>query len=604
MSSRNRSDRKASAMLFEALELRQLLSASIPTFHPDLTITPAAQSAGFTGYSPAEIRRAYGFDLVSADGAGQTIAIVDAYNNPSIAADLHAFDVKYGLADPSLKVVSQNGGSANSVRNDAGWSTEIALDVEWAHAIAPGANILLVEAYSATLNNLMAAVNYARNAADVSVVSMSWGGGEFWSETYYDHYFTTPAGHQGVTFVTASGDSGSWWGPEWPSSSPNVLSVGGTSLLTGNSSGAYSAEYGWNGSGGGISTYEAQPTYQDNAQSTGARTTPDVALNADPYTGFSMYTSVRYQGYSGWSVVGGTTLPTLYSLYSGSTYSSSFHDVASGRSSWFFGAHTGYDAVTGLGTPKAAELIGTLSGTPPTAAPPSLASRKVRLSRHAIVLRPVVTQAPVSVTAAPAPVVAPVAPVAMAAAPTHVSRPQIALAVPDVGYMPGSTAPVAASFGFSSPSSFASFYEAPASQATGRLAAAPFAQLLPNAIVHLAETVAAPNAASTLVSNVSDVAINVTAAAQSLAIALPKLGSLNAMMAFADAIASFAHESAAIGSVVAITENHALAWTITFGVLAADSVLIGYYRAKRNAKRRADQAQTENPDFSLRRIGS
>src|SRR5690349_14125927 len=139
----------------ESLESRQLLSASNPLMHSDAIRLSAAANATTTtpvdGYSPAQIRHAYGFDTVgfsngvAADGSGQTIAIVDAYNDPKISSDLSTFDQQFGLsAPPSLKVVNQTGGSTLPT-TDAGWSGEIALDVEWAHAVAPDANILLVE---------------------------------------------------------------------------------------------------------------------------------------------------------------------------------------------------------------------------------------------------------------------------------------------------------------------------------------------------------------------------------------------------------------------------------------------------------------------------
>ena len=412
----------------EMFESRQMLSAAV---QPAFTLLPMAQGTGFQGYSPAQIRHAYGFDKVAADGSNQTIAIVDAYNDPNIAADLHTFDQKFGLSDPaSLKVVNQTGGSANTVKTDAGWATEIALDVEWAHAIAPNANILLVETNSSTLSSLMAGVDYARHAAGVSTVSMSWGGGEFSTEAQYDGLFTTPAGHGGVTFVAASGDSGSWYGPSWPASSPNVLSVGGTSLLTSDAAGTYSAEYGWSGSGGGISYYQPEPTYQAGAQSTGGRTTPDVAYNANPNTGFAVYDSLAYGGISGWQIVGGTsagapqwaalvaladqvraaagqgsldgasaTLPALYNLYSKpgtagyASYLANFHDETIGASSWFLSSHAGYDGVTGLGSPKAAQVIAALAAvaTPASAAtnvlPGAVVVMTARSVRHAAVVR-------------------------------------------------------------------------------------------------------------------------------------------------------------------------------------------------------------------------
>ena len=424
----------------EPLESRQLLSAAMPTLHSDaIRLAAAAGSTTTTqvdGYSPAQIRRAYGFDQAAsfadgtaADGTGQTIAIVDAFNDPKIAADLGVFDQQFGLgAPPSLKVVNQTGGGTLPT-TDGGWAGEISLDVEWAHAIAPSANILLVEANSSSLTDLMTAVDYARNAAGVSVVSMSWGGSEFFSfngteftgQTQFDPYFTTPVGHQGVTFVAAAGDSGSFSGVQWPASSPNVLSVGGTSLYVADQSGTYYTESSWDGTSGGFSQVEAEPGYQSNVQNTGMRTTPDVAYDGDPNTGFAVYDSVAFQNVSGWQVVGGTsagapqwaalvaiadqgrvlsnfgtldgssqTLPALYGLYVspdgvGQTYAGytqEFNDVidsGGGRGGfrWRWGgfgfsnpATVGYDTSTGLGSPKAAALIQVLSQTTVTSGGP------------------------------------------------------------------------------------------------------------------------------------------------------------------------------------------------------------------------------------------
>lgn len=396
--------------MIEALEARELLSASATT------------SSTIQGYTPAEIRQAYGFNNISlnngavtADGQGQTIAIVDAFNDPNIAADVKVFDTRFNLPSLSLKVVNETGGSSLPT-TDAGWATEISLDVEWAHAIAPGANILLVEASSDSLTDLLGAVNYARNASGVSVVSMSWGGSEFFSwnggesasETNFDSYFTTPSGHQGVTFVAAAGDSGSQNGVEWPSASPNVLSVGGTSLTL-DSSGNYVSESSWSGTSGGYSVVEPEPSYQDGVQSTGARSAPDVSYDGDPNTGFAVYDSLAYQGSSGWQEYGGTsagspqwaaliaiadqgrtlagegtldgasqTLPLLYSVYSNSAdYSATFNDIVDTTSHnpfhWRFGgfgqgnsATTGFDTATGLGTPKAAGVVSLLVGTSST----------------------------------------------------------------------------------------------------------------------------------------------------------------------------------------------------------------------------------------------
>ena len=160
-----------SAVHLEMLEARTLLSsAGDVLIQPSLDLSPQVTGTTVTGLTPAQIKKVYGFDLttfksgtVKGDGTNQTIAIVDAYNDPNIKSDLTTFDKKFSLVDPpSFKVVGQTGGSTSSILTDGGWSTEIALDVEWAHAIAPKANILLVEAKSSSLTDLMAGVNYCR----------------------------------------------------------------------------------------------------------------------------------------------------------------------------------------------------------------------------------------------------------------------------------------------------------------------------------------------------------------------------------------------------------------------------------------------------------
>ena len=328
--------------------------------------------------SPSQIAQAYGFNQiqlaggVTGDGSGQTIAIVDAYDDPNIASDLAKFDSQFGLAaPPSFTKVYENGSKPQA---DSGWSQEISLDVEWAHAMAPKANIVLVEAQSANLSDLLSAVNTARNNPAVSVISMSWGSSEFYGETSYDSYFTTPAGHQGITFVASSGDQGS---PGlWPSLSTNVLAVGGTTLNL--SGGGYGGESAWSESGGGLSSYESEPSYQNGVQSTGSRSTPDVAYDANPNTGFAVYDSY---GSSGWMVVGGTSAgaPQWAALIAiadqglvqagkntldgaeSRVYqlpTSDFHDITSGYNG--YSAGTGYDLVTGLGSPLANLVVSDL----------------------------------------------------------------------------------------------------------------------------------------------------------------------------------------------------------------------------------------------------
>jgi subtilase family serine protease len=234
-------------MLLEKLEERCFLSA-----HP-------------TGLVPAQVRHAYGFDQVTfrhkrrdvpGDGRGQTVAIVTAYDAPNIQGDLDVFSQTFGLpttdayGEPTLtKVVSRS-----RPRADAGWALEASLDVEWVHAIAPKAHILLVEARSASTADLLSAVDYARSQDGVVAVSMSWGGHETPFDTFRDDYLSTPAGHVGgyglvggVTFVSASGDNGQ--PASWPATSTHVVAVGGTTLTLGRKS-RYRGESAWSGSGG------------------------------------------------------------------------------------------------------------------------------------------------------------------------------------------------------------------------------------------------------------------------------------------------------------------------------------------------------------------
>jgi hypothetical protein len=390
-------------LFLEFLETRQLLSASGADLGqlmaiPDLTATPQVYRAAPSGLSAGQVRQAYAVNQigfggsVAGDGSGQTIAIVVAYDDPNIGADLKQFDRQNGLPDaPSFVKYVQS----SLTQVDPGWSLESALDVEWAHAMAPRANIALVEAKSASLNDLFGAVNYARSLSGVVAVEMSWGTGEFYGQNAYDGLFTTPAGHIGgsglpgdVTFVAASGDSGAWSGTMYPATSPNVLSVGGTTLRLGANS-SYSSEQGWYGSTGGFSVLESAPSYQVGAQaatglSYGLRTTPDVAMVGDPATGLSVYSTVPYGGQSGWFTVGGTSAAAplwaglvavadqglamagkgslanaqaaLYSIPS-----SAFHQVTSGFNG--YSAGSGYNLVTGLGSPIANRVVAGLLAT-------------------------------------------------------------------------------------------------------------------------------------------------------------------------------------------------------------------------------------------------
>jgi subtilase family serine protease len=230
-------------------------------------------------------------------GGSKAIALVDAYDDPTAASDLAAFSNQFGLPAANFQVVYASG--TKPARNSS-WVLEEALDVEWAHAMAPNAKIYLVEAASSSMANLMAAVTVASNlvsAAGGGEVSMSWGSSEFSGEKSYDSYFTKP----GVVYFASAGDSP---GVEYPSSSPNVVGVGGTSISRNPITGAFQAELAWQQTGGGPSAYETIPSYQSSIAGTvgSARGVPDVSAVADPTTGVWVYEA------GSWYIVGGTSV--------------------------------------------------------------------------------------------------------------------------------------------------------------------------------------------------------------------------------------------------------------------------------------------------------
>jgi parallel beta-helix repeat protein len=362
---------------------------------------------GPTGYTPQQLQTAYGLNQVNfagikGDGAGQTIALVDAYDNPSFVnstdpnfntSALHIFDQTFGLPDPpSFTKVNQNGQAAPLAQPSAinGWSTEIALDIEWSHAMAPAASIILVEANSQGGDLFTAAATAGKLA---TVVSMSWGGSEFSEESNLDSPYEVP----GVTYLAGTGDHGA--PGSYPAYSPHVVAVGGTSLSNLDANGDYpgtgtNGEVGWSqgsndfdptlASGGGISQYETEPSYQTAVQSTGQRTIPDISAMADASTtGVAYYDPYDYGTVNPWLQAGGTSLASplmagmiaqadqgrvlsggqsfssdqvLAALYSlESSKPSDFHDIIYGYNG--FNAGPGYDLVTGLGTPNGSQLV-------------------------------------------------------------------------------------------------------------------------------------------------------------------------------------------------------------------------------------------------------
>lgn len=339
----------------------------------DAAVTPP-------GYSPAQMT---GYLGLTGDGTGQTIAIVDAYDDPNIASDAETFSQQYGLpgvcgaggakGDCFTLDVRKQSVTAGSNGN---WGLETSLDVEWAHAIAPHATIELFEA-DPTFASLFAAVA-AAEATHPDAVSMSWGysGGDFSDETYYDHFCAV----QNTVCVVASGDFGN--PGSYPAYNPAVLAVGGTTLnLAADDS--VTSEQAWAGSGG-QSWVEPEPSYQDGVQSSGMRQMPDVAFDADPGTGVAVFDSLPYLGESGWWEVGGTSLgaPSWSAIFADADQLRAQHNeppltearyaaqkavyslpasrlapVTTGPDNGFCPVgctpSAGYDEITGLGSPRA-----------------------------------------------------------------------------------------------------------------------------------------------------------------------------------------------------------------------------------------------------------
>ncbi len=351
------------------------------------------------GFTPQQIRTAYGIDsimlgTIQGTGVGQTIAIIDAYDAPNfvdstdpnfVNSDLYKFDHNplINLPDPpSFQKLDEYGGTSYpAASGSTGWSVETSLDVEWAHAMAPQANIVLIEANGTTDTDLVTtAVNTARNLPGVTAISMSFGRSESSSDSSVASVFSTPAGHAGITFLASTGDDGSPGG--FPAYSPNVVAVGGTTLTINSITSAWVSETGWSGSGGGQSVYEAEPTYQNAVNTSSWRQIPDISFDADPASGVAVMDTYDYGSSSPWVSIGGTsvsspcwagliaigdqlrtsvglgtmngltdTLPLLYSMKA-----ADFHDIVSG-SNGGFSAHAGYDEVTGIGSPIANKLI-------------------------------------------------------------------------------------------------------------------------------------------------------------------------------------------------------------------------------------------------------
>jgi subtilase family serine protease len=325
---------------------------------PQVTTSP-------TGLTPIQLVRAYGLASAAARPSTQTVAVVVAFDDPKAEADLGTASSTFGLpscttTNGCFHKVDQTGGTSYPTF-DEGWALEASLDLQTIHAVAPNAHILLVEAKTNSLTDLMTAESYA--AAHATEVNNSWGSVEIsFVDKIFDAVFNKP-----VPITVSTGDNG--FGVEWPSSNTFVTAVGGTTLNV-DASGNRLSESAWSGSGSGCSSYVPKPPWQHD---TGCprRTVADVSADADPNTGMSVYDSAGYQGQFGWFVVGGTSLasPIIAATYADAfglptkyavrpyLLPTALHDITAGSNgvctpSYLCNAGTGYDGPTGLGTPN------------------------------------------------------------------------------------------------------------------------------------------------------------------------------------------------------------------------------------------------------------
>jgi len=322
-----------------------------------------AALATTASYSPSQIKTAYG---VPSSGGSGTIVIVDAFNDQYALADFNAFSAQFGLPqETSTNVTASTNrvfqivyASGSKPRNNSGWSQEEDLDIEWAHAMAPNAKIVLIEAASNSNANLYGADDLAATISGAHQCSNSWGGGESSSESGSDSHFN----HSGMTYLFSTGDTGG--ARDYPAASPNVVAVGGTSLLL-TGSNTRSSETVWNGTGCGPSSYESRPSYQSGVASVVGthRGIGDVAAVADPNTGVLVY------WHGGWYIFGGTSVacPVIAGIVNvaganrggpsaentfvyGGLGGANFYDVTSGTAGSYHAA-AGYDFPTGVGAP-------------------------------------------------------------------------------------------------------------------------------------------------------------------------------------------------------------------------------------------------------------
>jgi subtilase family serine protease len=392
---------------------------------PPPTDQQCRQQFGIPCYSPQEMQNAYDLTPVlnaGFTGKGQTIVIIDSFGSPTIKDDLHAFDQGYGLPDPPLFKVLAPLGTINFNSSNAdmvGWAFESTLDVEWAHAMAPDANIILMTSPVDETEGVQGLPEFlylerlAVKSHLANIISQSWGatentlftfGGRQLLKSFNDFYRQAAAAH--VTVFASAGDAGvanvningqiyPFPTVNFPASSPYVTAVGGTTLMA-DTSGNYQSEVVWNdgpgsATGGGVSQFFAEPAYElglpssDQQILNGFRGLPDIAYNADPNTAILVYASFLGGNQVGWYFIGGTSEgspqwsgiiadgnqmaghplgflnPMLYQIGEGANYAQDFHDITQGNNSQGsiqgYNATPGWDPCTGWGSPQAANLL-------------------------------------------------------------------------------------------------------------------------------------------------------------------------------------------------------------------------------------------------------
>jgi subtilase family serine protease len=328
--------------------------------------TPLVTSTYQSGYGPGDLQSAYNLATAAASAGGtQTVGIVDAYDAPSVEADLGVYRSQFGLGDCTtangcFRKVNQSGTASPLPSADSGWAQETSLDVDMVSAICPKCKILLVEANSNSYADLAAAVDRAATMG-ATQISNSYGGSELFGGSYESHY-----NHPGIDITVSSGDNG--YGVEFPASSPHVTAVGGTHLVRGTNGRGW-FETVWSGAGSGCSSVFAKPSWQSDS-GCARRSVADVAAVADPATGVAVYDSYPS---GGWYVFGGTSVasPIIAAVDGlaggrspGSSYGrfpydnpSAFYDITGGSNgscsqTYLCTGVGGYDGPTGMGTPN------------------------------------------------------------------------------------------------------------------------------------------------------------------------------------------------------------------------------------------------------------